>query len=428
MSKSVLKEVANWVEKGVITEGVAESIRIYYRESENKNSNRLTTAFGILGALLVGLGLLLLVAHNWDEFPRGIKLGFAFLPLVLTQTVAFVLVQRDVASAGWREGCATLLVLSIGVSISLVSQVYNISGDLAKFLLVWMTLSLPVIYLLRSSMACLLYFAGVTWFGALGYDEPLRTAPFFIKYGLLMTAGLPWYFRLIRTKPGATFTCLHHWLIAGSAAIVLGTCSYQNSAWVLPAYISLFGVLIILGQSNELSNTRLIGNGFLIGGTIGTLLLLFFLTFEIYWQLTERFIHALVLSREFFAWGSLTGIALFLSVRQLRHRHISEWNVLNLTFLAMVPIVLTGFHSPGTARALINTLIFCVAVITIWQGAASDQLGRMNGGLLILAVLVTCRFFDTELSFLLRGTIFILVGTGFFFANYQMVKKRKERR
>ncbi len=36
---------------------------------------------GILGSLLVGLGIVLLVAHNWDEMSRQCKLSLLFLPL-----------------------------------------------------------------------------------------------------------------------------------------------------------------------------------------------------------------------------------------------------------------------------------------------------------------------------------------------------------
>ncbi|MFT5306512.1 MAG: hypothetical protein ACI89M_002038, partial [Chitinophagales bacterium] len=39
--------------------------------------------------------------------------------------------------------------------------------------------------------------------------------------------------------------------------------------------------------------------------------------------------------------------------------------------------------------------------------------------------LVACRFFDSNLSFVFRGLLFILVGLGFFFVNYWMINRRK---
>jgi hypothetical protein len=43
----------------------------------------------------------------------------------------------------------------------------------------------------------------------------------------------------------------------------------------------------------------------------------------------------------------------------------------------------------------------------------------------VIAVLAICRFFDTDLSFILRGLMFILVGAGFVYFNYQLIQKKK---
>jgi uncharacterized membrane protein len=44
---------------------------------------------------------------------------------------------------------------AIGANISLVAQVYNIPGDLNSFIITWMLLSLPLVYLLQSSIVSL---------------------------------------------------------------------------------------------------------------------------------------------------------------------------------------------------------------------------------------------------------------------------------
>ena len=38
-----------------------------------------------------------------------------------------------------------------------------------------------------------------------------------------------------------------------------------------------------------------------------------------------------------------------------------------------------------------------------------------------------CRFFDTNMSFVIRGLLFVAVGVGFFITNYVMLKKQKAR-
>src|SRR5207302_212408 len=56
----------------------------------------------------------------------------------------------------------TFWVLAIGTAIALIAQTYNLGGDFGDFMLTWSLLGLPIIYLLRSSVATALYWVGVT--------------------------------------------------------------------------------------------------------------------------------------------------------------------------------------------------------------------------------------------------------------------------
>jgi hypothetical protein len=40
-------------------------------------------------------------------------------------------------------------------------------------------------------------------------------------------------------------------------------------------------------------------------------------------------------------------------------------------------------------------------------------------------VLIGCRFFDTDMSFVIRGLLFVGIGVGFFVMNIYMIRKRK---
>ena len=87
---------------------------------------------------------------------------------------------------------------------------------------------------------------------------------------------------------------------------------------------------------------------------------------------------------------------------------------------------LLGLSSPGVSQLLINVLILILAIHTIRDGAQRNHLGILNYGLLIITALITCRFFDTDFSFVVRGLLFIGIGIGFFAANYYMIQKRKK--
>ena len=57
-----------------------DKISNYYKK-QPENPNRLLLAFGILAAILIGLGIILIMAHNWENLSVQAKTGAAFLPL-----------------------------------------------------------------------------------------------------------------------------------------------------------------------------------------------------------------------------------------------------------------------------------------------------------------------------------------------------------
>ena len=163
---SVNKDIPELLKAEVITQETADKIQEYYRSRSGSSAGKLFIVFGILGALLVGLGVILIIAHNWDQLPRATKTIFAFLPLLIGHVLGgFVLIKKPTSTA-WREGVTTFLFFAVGASIALVSQIYNIPGDLSSFLLTWMLLCLPLMYIMNSSMGSLLYLTGITWYAA----------------------------------------------------------------------------------------------------------------------------------------------------------------------------------------------------------------------------------------------------------------------
>ncbi len=421
MSKSILREVEQLVQANVISEEVAESIRLYYGQQETKGGSWLIIVFGILGALLVGLGTILIIAHNWDALPKTVQLIIAFLPLLTTQAIAAYIVLKPLDNIAWKEGSATALIFAVAASISLVSQVYHIHGNLGRFLLVWMVLSLPIIYVLRSSLASLLYLIGITWYACeTGYFHYPQIP---LAYWGLLALALPHYLHLLKTKPESNFTYFHHWMLAGSLTIALGTFGKDAAEWLMPAYMSLLGAFILIGQFNPFSRTRILANGFLVIGSLGTIGILLSLSFDSYWNYMA---HNIVFDAlEFYVTIAITCCAGYLLFLLIQKHKPAKLNAKSSVFLIFLIIFFVGMRNAGIAQVLINLLLLVLGVFTIREGAMANHLGRLNYGLMILTALIICRFFDVDLSFVVRGLLFILVGAGFFAANYWMVQKRK---
>ena len=70
--------------------------------------------------------------------------------------------------------------LAIGASIALISQTYNIHGDLVNFLLIWVVLAAPVMYLSKSSMSFFLYLGGIIWWASMAQNDGRHAAWFWL--------------------------------------------------------------------------------------------------------------------------------------------------------------------------------------------------------------------------------------------------------
>jgi uncharacterized membrane protein len=424
---SLIKNIRELLEAEVIDQQTAERIETYFRNKKAESGNRLFIVFGVLGALLTGLGIILIIAHNWDELSRTVKAMFAFLPLLIGQGVClYVLLAKPNATA-WKESGTTFLFLSVGACISLVSQIYHIPGDLRTFLFTWMLLCLPLIYLMQSSLASLLYIIGITWYASLmGYFTfQSATAPYL--YWLMILGVLPFYYLLYRRSPNSNFIVFHHWLIPISLTIALGTIGKSDDEILFVGYMSLFGFFYLLGSLDYFADKPAIVNGYKVLGALGTLSILMSLSFDWFWQ-EQRARHydlaETIIAPEFLAAALLSILAGGLLFHIIRVRALGNIPPIAPVFLFFIIVFVIGLYSSASV-VLINLCVFIIGLLIIRDGAGKDHLGILNFGLLVITVLIICRFFDTDLTFVVRGVLFVTVGIGFFLTNNWMLKKRK---
>ncbi|QCK15766.1 DUF2157 domain-containing protein [Mangrovivirga cuniculi] len=417
-----LKELT---EKEVISDEIADNIRNYYDSKKPESPNRLILAFSILGSLLVGSGIILIIAHNWDEFSKFTRTVFAFLPLVTGQLACLFTLAKKPDSHSWREASAVFLFLSIGATISLVSQIYHIEGELSGFLLIWVLLGLPIVYLMKSSITSLFYIIGFTWYACeLSYWN-YPTTPSYLYWPLLL-AIIPWYVYLFRSRENSNGFYFHNWFIPLSISICLGTVSQRYEELLFLSYICYFGLIILIG--NQFKNLKPRNNGFEILGVIGSLVVLYFLSFDEFWShlRSENFsFDGVSTSTEAFTSLILLIIsAAFLSWK-IKTTKIKELPYFSFVFPLVVLIYLIGLYSP-IAVFLINILILILGVIYVNDGAKKDHLVIMNFGMSIIAFLAIFRFFDSDLPFYIRGGLFVIVGASFFAANYFVLKRKSK--
>jgi uncharacterized membrane protein len=437
MNPSIQKELQELVAANIISQETANNIENYYRSKEQPTANRFAIVLSILGALLVGLGIVLVVAHNWDELGRVPQTIFAFLPMVVGQALCFYTLSKQKESFAWREGSALILFFGVGSCIALISQIYHIGGSLSAFLLTWMLLTIALLYVMPSYITGLLYIAGITWYACVvGYFDSPDQQPWLFLPLLLLVA--PAYWKLLRTKSESNIFILYNWFIAIALTCVLGAFTSRNddSARGFLGYLTLFSLYYFAGTSNLFRHRRLFANPYTVAGIPGIVGILLYWTYSFAWirwdddvKFNTTFTYILIV----LLFGLLATIA-------WRYRR-RGWEGLSLVefspFIFLIAVALTSrnlsdneydsYTSYGAMPGvlIINAWVLVLGIYFTRKGSIQQHFGILNLGLLIIAALAVLRFFDDNIPFVWRGIFFLATGIGFFVANYLLIKKKR---
>lgn len=140
------KALNEWVSLGLINQEQATRIQVH--ESEKPESSWIMTGFLILGAVILGLGVISLVATNWQNIPDAWKLVADFGLLCL---MAFGILRSWEANKSIQfEALLVMFLLLCLASIGLISQIYHTGGHLYQALLFWCFISLPAMLVARN--------------------------------------------------------------------------------------------------------------------------------------------------------------------------------------------------------------------------------------------------------------------------------------
>lgn len=124
-----------------------------------------------LGGLAIAIGIVSIVASNWDAIPGRVKIGVD-LALVIALGVAVVWLEEH-GPAWAREVAIVVLYGLVMASIALVGQVYQLGGRAHEAMAIWSGLTALLMTRARSGYAAFVWLAGlqityVTWLVWLG--------------------------------------------------------------------------------------------------------------------------------------------------------------------------------------------------------------------------------------------------------------------
>lgn len=130
----VKKDIARWAESGLVDRATADKL-VGDVETRERAGLNFGSILAIMAALLFAAAILILVAANWEAFPRTARVGALFAIIFGGYVGGAVLKQRD--HDGIAEALWLIAVAAFGGSIALIGQMYHFSGDEASAVLTW---------------------------------------------------------------------------------------------------------------------------------------------------------------------------------------------------------------------------------------------------------------------------------------------------
>ena len=422
----LLGELPVLKEKGILNAESADALHKYYQAIMPPKTNfqqLVILFFGILSATLIGAGIILIIACNWDDIPRHIRAGMAFIPLLFAAIFGGYTLLKD-KSATWRESAAILTALTSAAAIALISQTYQLGGTLKDFLFVWMLLFFLLIYIFNSSGTFLIYaFALTVWnfnrWNVFGSHESVSDIYFL---ALFMAIPLWWLIANFRKAPYGLKSSFLCWIITAFAllnSIPITQPCYEFQAktyWAL-----ILAVLFLAGALRRSGGAGFWGNPLLPAGAIGITIYSAVATFSSFWNDHHSYYYrGNTIYNEYCGWVIIAILAAaWLALLFRRRRNAAELIPAAFPALLIIPMALM----PAAGAFVFNLYLLSAGIFFMHHGFKKIELFKINAGMFMLSLLLFLRFVDSDLDILLRGCLFILLGVMFLVVNIIAAKK-----
>lgn len=420
-----MAEIDRWQAEGVVSAEQAGKLRARYAQTGPAVPWGLLV-FATAGAIVVGLGVILLFAYNWDEIPKFGKLALVFGAVIAAHAAGLRLLARE----GWQprlgEALTLLGTMFYGAGIWLVAQIYHIDEHYPNGFLFWSLGALAMAWAIRSTPNGLAAAVLITIWGcceSFDFHRPQYWAVLLVAAGIL---PLAWRQRSVLL------------LAAGLASIqfliAVNVTYWGGEAHALTTSLALGVLLLATARLSRVHRPDFDGGASVMAffGWGAFFVCAYLLSFHetadnlLDWSRGDgsQPVLAAAFGWTLFAAGLATWA--LLARRALLRKEITvateEW---------LLPIALVycfGLAALGSRYwdLLIawsfNLMLLGIAIMWMWRGCRESLLRPTVLGSILLSFVVFARYFDLFDSLASRGVAFIILG-GIFFAEAMYYRK-----
>lgn len=380
MSRKLLDtDGPDWVQRGIITEEQRRELLALYPEERPA-----LALLPVLGSLLILLSALSVVAANWQGLPEVVRLALLLGSVAGTYAGAEYFLRRQFESLGM--GLVGLGLLLFGISIALVSDMYQLIGYDLTGLVAWVVAGVALTWVYGSRFLFILtvVIGGIVQ----GYNTG-QLGAFSYLTALLTAGGLGYYWW---RRPDSVLGAVLGAGVLWQAALLVGHLHIKITWFFVPAML-----LYALGDwQPDRPAGRAIQGPPLVAAFLFTLGLALF---------GESDIYAGRLRAPLLPYLAALGVVLGFSLWGKRQRHragsATDWLLL-----------LPGFYFRGGLALAVATLVVLYAYsgAVLLRAQQEHNPDRVTLGTVLFILTTTVAYFKLTWGFLDKSLFFLLGG------------------
>lgn len=436
--KRLTQELPGWTERGWVQPGAEQHI-LADLETRHGSSDRMVIALSLMGAVLLGAGIITFFAAHWDGMSKLAKLLLLFGSMTATYIAAAVTGSRA-SLPRVSQGLWLLGVILFGANIMLIAQIYNIDSHYPNGVLLWALGGLLVAWLIPAQFALSAAIAlGALWTGLEHMDFNRSVHWPYLVF---------WLACLLPIYRNGWLRALH----LAFVGLLLWSCfTYFESAWQFDElgrrsnelylmqlffllYLALFVAGMLLDRRNDTQKFAPITRHYAAFAALAAFLALTYPEL----QNGERWISDSAGRQPADAWWlALTVLAaavlawlvrLHLRTQQTStHPTHVKWGqaLLGLLF-ALLLANLFLYGNAGSAMALLFNLLFFAALVwLVFHALHINDRTLLNFAFFYFAVWLLSRYFDTFWTLLDRSLFFMAGGVVLLAGGFFLEKQRR---
>jgi uncharacterized membrane protein len=428
-------ESQQWQQDGLITSEQSQQLIDRYQldRLDQQASSRFTFLLIVVGAILIGLGIITYVAANWQDIPKVFRTLLLFGLFTVTNLSGFWLYRRsDKLQQILGQGLLLIGGMTLGATMALMAQMYHISGPLHPLLITWSIGIALMAYCVKNAPLGILSALILGWASGTGWSEfygfmgnNAESVHRLILLNLPTIAGLL-YFPLahwcrsrglfIISTLVALFSCIPLWSeVRYSANSTVASYALGFALLTLP--IAFLWSYPLVGSHKIGPKLQTIARNFSMVA-LGFLLYIGGFRYSFLIPPTSGYGITSTLSNTWmYLVPGIVVLALVTAKQWIQLFRNARSRSLNAVILGMLSIVggysiLARITDRPELLFVFNVMLVVLSIGCIRESLETKRRSQFWYGLLVLVVLIASRFLEYDTELILKAAILTLCGFG----------------